>query len=76
MLMKKLTSVVISMLLITGCVSESTIIEHDHYNIETAHQAQVAYSRVRMLVIHYTAEDFDRALAIAEALVEKYDRES
>lgn len=51
-------------LLLTGCMSEQTIIDKGDYQVETRHEAQAAYPRMRMVVIHYTAEDFDRSIEI------------
>ncbi|XTZ37081.1 N-acetylmuramoyl-L-alanine amidase [Salmonella enterica] len=50
-------------LLITGCVSEKGIIDKEGYQLDTRRQAQAAYPRVKVLVIHYTADDFDVSLA-------------
>ena len=33
------------------------------YELDTRHQAQAAYPRIKVLVIHYTADDFDSSLA-------------
>ena len=50
-------------LLLVGCVSEKGIIDKDGYQLDTRRQAQAAYPRVKVLVIHYTADDFDVSLA-------------
>lgn len=60
--MKKCWSVLLALLL-AGCVSEKGIIDKDGYQLDTRHQAQAAYPRVKVLVIHYTADDFDVSLA-------------
>ncbi|MGY5957663.1 N-acetylmuramoyl-L-alanine amidase [Kosakonia sp. BK9b] len=49
--------------LLVGCASEKGIIDKAHYQLDTRRQAQAAYPRVKVLVIHYTADDFDVSLA-------------
>jgi N-acetylmuramoyl-L-alanine amidase len=49
--------------LLAGCVSEKGIIDKGDYKVDTRHQAQAAYPRVKVLVIHYTADDFNGSLA-------------
>ncbi|WHP32934.1 N-acetylmuramoyl-L-alanine amidase [Trabulsiella odontotermitis] len=49
--------------LLTGCASEQGIIDKDGYQLDTRHPAQVALPRIKVLVIHYTADDFDVSLA-------------
>jgi hypothetical protein len=39
------------------------IIDKGAYELDTRHQAQAAYPRIKVLVIHYTADDFDSSLA-------------
>ena len=46
-------------LLLAGCSSEKGIIDRDVYHLDTSHPAQAAYPRIKLLVIHYTAYDFD-----------------
>lgn len=50
-------------LLLTGCAGEKGIIDREGYQLDTRHQAQAAYPRIKVLVIHYTADDFDSSLA-------------
>ncbi|MDU2940548.1 MAG: N-acetylmuramoyl-L-alanine amidase [Enterobacteriaceae bacterium] len=50
-------------LLLTGCAGEKGIIDKDGYQLDVRHPAQAAYPRVKVLVIHYTADDFDTSLA-------------
>lgn len=50
-------------LLLTGCASEKGIIDEEGYQLDTRHRAQAAYPRIKVLVIHYTAENFDVSLA-------------
>jgi N-acetylmuramoyl-L-alanine amidase len=50
-------------LLLTGCASEKGIVDKEGYQLDTRRQAQAAYPRIKVLVIHYTADDFDGSLA-------------
>ena len=50
-------------LMLAGCASEKGIIDRDGYQLDTRHQAQAAYPRIKVLVVHYTAGDFDTSLA-------------
>ncbi|NIG43776.1 N-acetylmuramoyl-L-alanine amidase [Enterobacter sp. Acro-832] len=50
-------------LLLAGCVTEKGIVDKGAYELDTRHQAQAAYPRIKVLVIHYTADDFDSSLA-------------
>ncbi len=50
-------------LLLAGCASEKGIIDKNGYQLDTRHQAQAAYPRIKVLVLHYTAGDFDVSLA-------------
>ena len=56
-------SVALLTLLLAGCATEKGIIDRDGYQLDTRHPAQAAYPRVKILVIHYTADDFDVSLA-------------
>lgn len=49
--------------LLAGCAGENGIIDKDGYQLDTRHPAQNAYPRIKVLVIHYTADDFDVSLA-------------
>lgn len=50
-------------LLLAGCADEKGVIDRGGYKVDTRRQAQAAYPRVKVLVIHYTADDFDTSLA-------------
>lgn len=50
-------------LFLTGCAGEKGIVDKAGYQLDTRHQAQAAYPRIKVLVIHYTADDFDSSLA-------------
>lgn len=50
-------------LLLAGCAGEKGVIDRGGYKVDTRSQAQAAYPRVKVLVIHYTADDFDTSLA-------------
>lgn len=50
-------------LLLAGCADEKGIVDKGSYKIDTRRQAQAAYPRVKVLVIHYTADDFSTSLA-------------
>ena len=54
-------------LLLAGCAAEKGIVDRGAYELDTRHQAQAAYPRVKVLVIHYTADDFDSSLATLTA---------
>ncbi|WP_342321340.1 N-acetylmuramoyl-L-alanine amidase [Kosakonia sp. BYX6] len=60
--MKKWGFVLLALLL-AGCVSEKGVIDKEGYQLDTRHAAQAAYPRIKVLVIHYTADDFDVSLA-------------
>lgn len=49
--------------LLVSCASENGIVDKGSYKIDTRHQAQAAYPRVKVLVIHYTADDFHGSLS-------------
>lgn len=49
-------------LLLAGCASEKGVVDRGDYRVDTNHPAQNAYSRARILVIHYTADDFAGSL--------------
>jgi N-acetylmuramoyl-L-alanine amidase len=55
-------------LLLAGCSSkepaqERKLVDKGGYELDVSRQAQAAYPRIKVLVIHYTADDFDRSLA-------------
>jgi N-acetylmuramoyl-L-alanine amidase len=49
--------------LLAGCAGEQGIVDKDGYQLDTRHPAQVALPRIKVLVLHYTADDFDISLA-------------
>lgn len=61
--MKRLLSPLLLALLLAGCATEKGIVDKGAYELDTRHQAQAAYPRIKVLVIHYTADDFDSSLA-------------
>lgn len=61
--MKGLFKLIALALLLTGCASEKGVVDRAGYQLDTRHQAQAAYPRIKVLVIHYTADDFDASLA-------------
>lgn len=61
--MKRLLSLSLLALLLAGCAGEKGIVDKGAYELDTRHQAQAAYPRIKVLVIHYTADDFDSSLA-------------
>lgn len=61
--MKGLFRLIALALLLTGCASEKGVVDKAGYQLDTRHQAQAAYPRIKVLVIHYTADDFDVSLA-------------
>ncbi|PQO19973.1 N-acetylmuramoyl-L-alanine amidase, partial [Shigella flexneri] len=61
--MRRVFWLVAAALLLAGCAGEKGIVEKEGYQLDTRHQAQAAYPRIKVLVIHYTADDFDSSLA-------------
>lgn len=61
--MKRSLSTFLLAILLAGCASEEGIVDKGAYELDTRHQAQAAYPRIKVLVIHYTADDFDTSLA-------------
>ena len=61
--MKRPLSTLLLALLLAGCASEKGVVDKGAYELDTRHQAQAAYTRIKVLVIHYTADDFDSSLA-------------
>ena len=65
--MKAVLSLVTLALLLAGCSSkeqtpEPKLVDKGAYELDVSRQAQAAYPRIKVLVIHYTADDFDRSL--------------
>ncbi len=50
-------------LLLAGCATEKGVVDKGAYELDARRQAQAAYPRIKVLVIHYTADDFDSSLA-------------
>ena len=55
-------------LLLAGCASKpeianKAVVDKGDFKIDTSHVAQAAYPRVKVLVIHYTADDFTGSLS-------------
>ncbi len=61
--MRRLLGLLLLTLLLAGCAGEKGIVEKDGYQLDTRRQAQAAYPRIKVLVLHYTADDFDVSLA-------------
>lgn len=61
--MRRVFWLVAAALLLAGCTGEKGIVEKEGYQLDTRRQAQAAYPRIKVLVIHYTADDFDSSLA-------------
>ena len=49
--------------LLAGCAGEKGVVDRGDYQVDLRRPAQAAYPRIKVLVIHYTADDFDRSLA-------------
>ena len=67
--MKRIAQVALLALLLTGCAGEKGIIDRDGYQLDTRHPAQAAYPRIKVLVIHYTADNFDVSLASSRRVI-------
>ena len=50
------------MFLLTGCAGQQGIIDKGNYQVDQRQAAQAAYPRIKMVVIHYTADNFKRSL--------------
>ena len=61
--MRRVFWLVAAALLLAGCAGEKGIVEKEGYQLDTRRQAQAAYPRIKVLVIHYTADDFDSSRA-------------
>lgn len=61
--MSRFFSLLLLALLLVGCAGEKGIVDKDGYQLDTRRQAQAAYPRIKVLVVHYTADDFDVSLA-------------
>lgn len=61
--MRRVFWLVAAALLLAGCAGEKGIVEKEGYQLDTRRQAQAAYPRIKVLVIHYIADDFDSSLA-------------
>jgi len=63
MRMSRFLSLLLLSVLLAGCAGEKGIIDKPGYQLDTRRQAQAAYPRIKVLVLHYTAGDFDTSLA-------------
>ncbi|MTH48195.1 N-acetylmuramoyl-L-alanine amidase [Intestinirhabdus alba] len=61
--MRRLLWPLVLALLLAGCAGEKGIVDRQGYQLDTRRQAQGSSPRVRVLVIHYTAEGFATSLA-------------
>ena len=66
--MKRLLLLLSLALLLAGCASEEKekaqgVVNKPGYQLDTLHPAGNAYPRIKILVLHYTAGDFDVSLA-------------
>ncbi|WP_097490258.1 N-acetylmuramoyl-L-alanine amidase AmiD [Escherichia coli] len=61
--MRRVFWLIAAALLLAGCAGEKGIVEKEGYQLDTRRQAQAAYPRIKVLVIHYTADDFVSSLA-------------
>lgn len=61
--MSRFLSLLLLTLFLAGCAGEKGIVDKDGYQLDTRRQAQAAYPRIKVLVVHYTADDFDVSLA-------------
>ena len=59
----KRTGLLLLALLLAGCATEKGIVDNQAYQLDTRHPAQAAYPRIKVLVLHYTAGNFDVSLA-------------
>lgn len=61
--MRRSLSTFLLAMVLAGCATDNGIVDKGAYELDTRHQAQAAYPRIKVLVIHYTADDFDSSLA-------------
>lgn len=61
--MRRSLSTLLLAMVLAGCATDNGIVDKGAYELDTRHQAQAAYPRIKVLVIHYTADDFDSSLA-------------
>lgn len=50
------------MIFLAGCAGQKGIVDKGTYQIDQRHVAQAAYPRIKMVVIHYTADRFQGSL--------------
>lgn len=62
--MKDRFLVLLIALLLVSCASNKGIIDKGSYKIDTRQPAQAAYPRIKVLVIHYTVDDFHGSLSM------------
>lgn len=63
LLAKRIIQLALAALLLAGCAQEQGIVDKQGYQLDTRHPAQAAYPRIKVTVIHYTADNFDVSLA-------------
>lgn len=63
LLAKRIIQLALAALLLAGCAQKQGIVDKQGYQLDTRHPAQAAYPRIKVLVIHYTADNFDVSLA-------------
>ncbi|HFZ8995200.1 TPA: N-acetylmuramoyl-L-alanine amidase [Citrobacter freundii] len=66
--MRYLAGLVALALLLAGCADDKGadqkgLVEKSGYQLDTRYRAQAAYPRIKVIVIHYTAGDFNNSLA-------------
>ena len=63
----RLATFLIAILLAGGAskpqVADKTVVDKGDFKVDTSHTARAAYPRVKVLVIHYTADDFAGSLS-------------
>ncbi|WP_299997552.1 N-acetylmuramoyl-L-alanine amidase [uncultured Cedecea sp.] len=50
------------MILLTGCAGQQGIVDKGEYQVDLRHPARASYPRVKVVVIHYTADHFHGSL--------------
>ncbi len=64
LLAKRIIQLALAALLLTGlCAGSRGIVDKQGYQLDTRHPAQASYPRIKVTVIHYTADNFDVSLA-------------
>ena len=63
--MRRFLTVAVLAAMLAGCAGsedQQAVVETPNYVLDTSRSAPAAYPRIKMLVIHYTADDFDVSL--------------